>query len=87
MSLAHFFSMATQFFRRANGVLRNKWHDGELSNTKNDCFQCFPSISKLLQGDTFPNYLAYPTQAFVFQKHTALAAPGQSWATVRYHTR
>jgi hypothetical protein len=78
MSLAHFFSMATQFFRRANGVLRNKWHDGELSNTKNDCFQCFPSISKLLQGDTFPNYLAYPTQAFAFETNTALAGQVQS---------
>ena len=78
MSLAHFFSMATQFFRRANGVLRNKWHDGELSNTKNDCFQCFPLTSNVLHGDRFSNYLACQTQAFAFETNTALAGQVQS---------
>ena len=87
MSLAHLFAMATQFFRPANGVFRNKWHDVEFSNTKNDCFQCFPSTSKLLQGDTFPNHLTCPTQAFAFETNTALAGLGLFQAIVRYHTR
>ncbi len=76
MSLAHFFLGQYNSFGVQTDVFRNTWHGGELSNTKNGCFQCFPSTSKLLQGGTFSNDLACPTHASVFETNTARAVLG-----------